>query len=59
MSDQSFNPVAAARKSADMAAVIVENFISVPTWFIFLNLVGLKPGKPLQRLSEREFNASR
>ena len=38
---------------------MVDNWISVPTWYSMIRAIGLQPGRPLQRLVERHWHASR
>ena len=38
---------------------LVDNWISVPTWYTMIRAIGLRPGRPLQRLVERHWHASR
>ncbi len=52
-------PVDIARQVASQAGFFVENIISVPAWYLMIRAIGLSPGKPLQHLAEREWNASR
>ena len=49
----------ALRAVDSTAGVIVDNWISVPAWYMMITAIGLTPGKPLNRLAVREFNASR
>jgi len=39
--------------------LMVDNWISVPTWYAMIRAIGLRPGGPLQRLAERHWHASR
>ncbi|MBY6679299.1 hypothetical protein HQ314_20490 [Rhodococcus sp. BP-332] len=49
----------AVRTVDSTAGVIVDNWISVPAWYVLIKAIGLTPGKPLHRLARREFDASR
>jgi hypothetical protein len=54
------------RKASDVgarmgagASRLVDNWVSVPTWFTMMRKVGLTDGTPLQRLIEKTWYASR
>ncbi|WP_067650573.1 hypothetical protein [Nocardia harenae] len=49
----------ALRGVESTAGAIVDNWISVPAWYMLITAIGLTPGRPLQRLAMREFYASR
>ncbi|MFC9057182.1 hypothetical protein ACFTXB_03880 [Streptomyces sp. NPDC057074] len=56
----SFPPPGSALKAAGAkTGALVDNVISVPAWYLMLNVIRLTPGTPLQRLVKRHWDASR
>lgn len=63
MAEQELSAVAKAtavvKGLGSTAGAVVDDWISVQSWYKLIRVIGLTPGKPLQKLAEREFHASR